>query len=382
MSYRLKLLDQAGDAKEAQAALVRFLVTVAYLNEVVNAVEKNYSMLVHTSGKKEDHSADLTIIEESIKTLRDSDSEGFDGLVTLIHATAEALYKETDADQLTSYVVENASRATPVVLNSERDRAAAGDSATEPSSPFTIIIGGNIVSRGVTFPNLLAMFFTRNVRHKLQQDTYIQRARMFGARNEYLEHFELTIPTQLYADWHRCFVFHRLALATVKTNLGSPVWIGDSRIAVASDTSIDKATVALDKGEMSFGMFDFTPELDAIVQAGQSSLDTLKTLRDKIGNEALPKFLIEYIQAVAEDSGSLAIHTASSIAGYGDSANQAAISREKGFMGKPQLEPSKFPTAMHHVKIFHNGQGRAKLFYKYKDRVQFIQNLSNSLQAA
>jgi hypothetical protein len=71
-----------------------------------------------------------------------------------------------------------------VVLNSERDRTAAGDNATEPSSPFTIIIGGNIVSRGVTFPNLLTMFFTRNVRHKLQQDTYIQRARMFGARGE------------------------------------------------------------------------------------------------------------------------------------------------------------------------------------------------------
>jgi hypothetical protein len=109
-----------------------------------------------------------------------------------------------------------------VVLNSERDRRAMGDSATEPSSPFTIIIGGNIVSRGVTFPNLLSMFFTRNVRHKLQQDTYIQRARMFGSRGEYLKHFELTIPTQLYWDWHRCFVFHKLALATINNILGSP----------------------------------------------------------------------------------------------------------------------------------------------------------------
>src|SRR6202162_6398846 len=95
--------------------------------------------------------------------------------------------------QANEYVVENISRASTVVLNSERDRVAAGDSATEPTSPFTIIIGGNIVSRGVTFPNLLAMFFTRDVANKLQQDTYIQRARMFGARGEYLKHFELTI---------------------------------------------------------------------------------------------------------------------------------------------------------------------------------------------
>jgi hypothetical protein len=139
-----------------------------------------------------------------------------------VYQAAQTLYPNADADLLTEYVVTNASRATLVVLNSERDRRAMGDSATEPSSPFTIIIGGNIVSRGVTFPNLLSMFFTRNVRHKLQQDTYIQRARMFGSRGEYLKHFELTIPTQLYSDWHRCFVFHKLALATINNILGSP----------------------------------------------------------------------------------------------------------------------------------------------------------------
>jgi len=256
----LKLLTQSGGEKEAQAALIRFFVTVAHLNLDVNETEENYSMLVHTSGKKQDHSVDLEIIEESLRILRDGESEKFGDLVRLIHKTASELYPETDHIALTSYVVENVSRATPVVLNSERDRAAAGDSATEPSSPFTIIIGGNIVSRGVTFPNLLSMFFTRDVSQKLQQDTYIQRARMFGARNQYLKHFELTIPAQLYADWHRCFVFHRLALQTVKTNLGSPVWIGDGRISVASSASIDKATVVLDQGEMSFGIFDFSTE--------------------------------------------------------------------------------------------------------------------------
>jgi hypothetical protein len=221
------------------------------------------------------------------------------------------------------------------------------------------------------------MFFTRNVKHKLQQDTYIQRARMFGARGRYLKHFELTIPAQLYADWHRCFVFHKLALATITNNLGSPVWIGDNRVSVAGDSSIDKATVALDKGEMSFGMFDNSSALDAIVVKDQSSIKTLEKLRAKIGNDALPRFLIQYIEAVSQNSpGSLAIHTASSIEGYGLKANQKAISRDKGFMGKSQLEPKKFPNAIHHVKIFYNKQGKAKLFYKFKGSLQFVQNLN------
>jgi hypothetical protein len=381
ISYRLTLLDQTPNPNAPRDALVRFLVTSAYLNLYVNGAEENYTMLVHTSGKKQDHEVDRLTIEQAAQSLSDTSSADFSTLVTLIHAAAHKLYPDADADHVTEYVVSNASRITLTVLNSERDRTAAGDSATDPTSPFTVIIGGNIISRGVTFPNLLSMYFTRNVAHRLQQDTYIQRARMFGARGGYLKHFELTIPEQLYSDWHRCFVFHRLAFATVKDGLGSPVWIGDNRVAVASSASIDKATVALDKGEMSFGMFDFSATLDQIVLADQNAIATLETLRNEIGNDALPQFLIQYIAQVAPNgAGSLAIHTASSIANYGDSANQDTISRDKGFMGKNQLEPKnkKFQQAVHHIKVFHNAAGKAKVFYKYKGSLQFVQNIKSA----
>jgi hypothetical protein len=377
LAYRLTLLNKGGSQKEAQDALVRFLVTVAYLNAHVNKQQpKNYTMLVHTSGRNLDHETDRVTIEQAVQALLDSESGRFDTLVNQVHQQAQQLYPNADADLLTEYVVANASRTTLIVLNSKRDRIAGSSSATEPSSPFTIIIGGNIVSRGVTFPNLLAMFFTRNVKHKLQQDTYIQRARMFGARGEYLQHFELTIPSQLYADWHRCFVFHRLALETSKSNLGSPVWLGDNRVSVAANASIDKATVALDKGEMSFGVFDYSDDLDAIVKTNQGTVETLTALSRKIGKDALPTFLIEYIRVTSAGraAGLLAIHTASSIAGSRD-ADKNAISRNKGFMGKTQLELSKFPNAVHHVKIFHNGEGKARLFYKFRGTITFMQNI-------
>lgn len=375
LSYRLKLLDQAGSPEEARDALVRFLVTVAYLNSYENKGEENYSMLVHTSGKKEDHEIDRSTIEKSVHALIDSEGKEFSVIVKKVHETAKKLYPKSDPDLLTEYVVSNASRTTLTVLNSERDRKALGDNATEPSSPFTIIVGGNIVSRGVTFPNLLALFFTRNVKHRLQQDTYIQRARMFGARGKYLKHFELTIPTQLYADWHKCFVFHKLALQTLKGKLGSPVWIANSRVSVASSSSVNKATVSMDKGEMSFALFDFANNLDNIVQEDQQSIGTLKKLNKKIGADGLPMFLIDYVEALSKGSpGSVAIHTSSSIVGSKDS-DQKAISRAKGFMGKSQLEINKFPDAVHHIKIFYNGKNKARLFYKFKGSIQFVQKL-------
>jgi hypothetical protein len=377
--YRLTELTGPGNPSDARKALARFLVTVAELNTKAIASDKdeeNYSFLMHTSGKTDDHRNDRKIIEEAMKALVSRKGKPFEEFVELIHEQAKLLYENSDADELTSYVIANASRSAFVVLNSKRDKASAGDKPTMPTCPFTVIIGGNIVSRGVTFPNLLAMFFTRNVQTKLQQDTYIQRARMFGARGKYLQHFELTIPATLYADWHRCFVFHRLALQAIKNNNASPVWIGDRRISIASASSIDRGTVDLDKGEMSFQVFE-NPDLqklDEIVAIDPTSVETLRALASEIG-EALPLYLIEYIEAALKSSqGTLAVHRSSSIANYKESADQEGVARSKGFIGNPQLEKAKFPTAIHHVKILYNSKGKARVFYKNTGAVHFVHN--------
>lgn len=380
VAYRLTLLSGPGTSGDVEKALARFLVTVAYLNltdEASGRSEQNYSFLVHTSGKTDDHQTDRLTIASAVHALVTAKGKKFKSVVAEIYEQACRLYPSSNAEELTEYVIKNASRHSFVVLNSKRERAAAGDKPTEPTCPFTIIIGGNIVSRGVTFPNLLAMYFTRDVASRLQQDTYIQRARMFGARGKYLQHFELTIPRSLYSDWHRCFVFHRLALQTIQKNLLSPVWLGDGRITIASASSIDRGTVDLTKGEMSFHMFEVGDinALDAIVDDDPRSIKTLTKLAEVV-KSGLPKFLIDYLAAsVKSKPGTLAIHRAASIAGYGDSADKASIARRKGFIGKPQLEEKAFPGAIHHIKIFFNGEGKARVFYKNLGGVQFVQNL-------
>jgi hypothetical protein len=251
--------------------------------------------------------------------------------------------------------------------------------ATSPATPFTVVIGGNIVSRGVTFENLLSMFFTRNSKGKLQQDTYIQRARMFGNRGLYLPYFELAIPESLYADWHRCFVFHKLAIAAIEAGDGSPVWLADSRISVASSASIDKARVQFDRGEMSFGMFDYDAKLEKMLEKGEDPLQVLSELQKRIGKAALPDYLLSYVARVLpKGKASIAIHPSGSIAGRkDDSIDQVKIERTKGFMGASELQKSKFPDAIHHFKIFFNAKNRARVFYKFEGSLQFIKNLRN-----
>jgi hypothetical protein len=187
-----------------------------------------------------------------------------------------------------------------------------------------VIIGGNIISRGVTF-------------------TYIPRARMFGSRKAYLDYFELTIPKTLYLDWQRCFIFHRLSLEARKQNNRSPVWLDGERITAAASSSIDKTNILVDRGEMSFDLFDFDPNgIKQILDTKESGLQKTKALSGLLGTKCLPGYLIDYMQNFrpAGDE-SIAVHSPRTIAGYADKAGEidkATITRTKGFIGDRELE--------------------------------------------
>src|SRR6185312_3145010 len=136
-------------------------------------------MLIHTSGKRDDHKIDRKTIEATFSPLVDDKSAKFGDYIRELAEIAVELYPNTSYQEVVKYIVVNASRFAVVVMNSDREKGTDFVSATNPATLFTIVIGGNIVSRGVTFNNLLSMYFTRSPKSKLQQDTYIQRARMF-----------------------------------------------------------------------------------------------------------------------------------------------------------------------------------------------------------
>ena len=128
------------------------------------------------------------------EALRDDKNKNYEPYYKRLWDLAGEMYP-SKANDIAKYILSNADRNNIVVMNSDKEvNAADNRTATDPSAPFTVIIGGNIISRGVTFNNLLSMFFTRDVKHKLQQDTYIQRARMFGSRKGILELLRVDDP--------------------------------------------------------------------------------------------------------------------------------------------------------------------------------------------
>ena len=383
LQFRLCFLPDAGDdPHHLREALFRFLIRVGYLNSFVNEAETNYSLLIHTSGRKDDHVVDYKQVVKIFEALRDEKNGNYQSYYRKIWDIASELYSDR-ANDVVKYILANCDRNNVVVMNSDKEvNAADNRTGTNPSAPFTVVIGGNIVSRGVTFENLLSMFFTRDVKHKLQQDTYIQRARMFGSRKAYLQYFELTIPKSLYLDWQRCFIFHRLSLQARKQDNRSPVWLDGERITAAASSSIDKTNILVDRGEMSFDLFAYDPErIESILEQKITSLRKVKALSELLGKQCLPDYLVNYIESFCPSGDkSIAVHAPKSIAGYADKPGEidkSTITRTKGFIGEPQLEKGKYPDAIHHINILHNDAGRARVFYKYEGNIRFLKTPRN-----
>lgn len=373
LNYQLKLMsNRKDDGSEERAALFRFLVNVAHLN-MSSDHEENYSFLIHTSGKKIDHKKDLDVFRKIFSALSDKGGRKFSKYAEEIWNISKAKYTDISANNITKYIVNNISKHAIMVLNSEAEFKKVGGNATNPSALFTLVIGGNIVSRGVTFNNLLSMFFTRDVKNKLQQDTYVQRARMFGSRGKYLRHFELTIPTLLFSDWHRCFVYHRLALESIESGLGSPVWVADKRIAAAASASIDRSTVDLDKGEMGFPLFDFDPAIDEIARTVKEPLAIVDELAKLIG-PGFPIYLQTFLrQTLSRRTTGLKFFPSKSVFPGMTAAEKELIERRQGFL--TIRDSDRVGNVAHFIRIFTNDDGKARLFYKFDGAVSFIKNV-------
>lgn len=326
----------------------------------------NYCMLVHTSGSKSDHTGDARIITDVFVTLADSRSRNFAKYVKELYDLAQKHFPDF-ADAVVKYVLTNIDRNNVVVMNSNSSKQQANYiNATNPSTLFTVAIGGNLVSRGITFDNLLTMFFTREA-HRMQQDTYIQRARMFGSRGSYLEWFQLHIPTSLYWEWQRCFVFHKLSIAAIRSGEGVPLWLQDSRITAVATSSIKAASVQWKSGEMFWDKFDLASQTrDWLVNDPGEGMARVRRLRSEIGTDLLPNYLVDFIENfLPYGDQSVVVHGVLDLTSRYSSADIDLIVRDKGFIGRNQLNRARYQRALHHIYVITNPRGEARVYYNY-----------------
>ncbi|MBS1872319.1 MAG: hypothetical protein JSU00_03840 [Acidobacteria bacterium] len=178
-------------------AILTFVLAVClrrWQQAEANDKKKKYAMVIHNDTQKAAHAwqnqvigwifdaASSAAVDEP-ERLRRYFADAYADLKESIEADQGRL---PGVDQAFEMFV-NALQGDDMVretVNSDREVMALLDERAELKlrTPFNIYLGGSILDRGITIPNLIAFYYGRNPR-TMQADTVLQHSRMYGSRD-------------------------------------------------------------------------------------------------------------------------------------------------------------------------------------------------------
>jgi hypothetical protein len=180
-------------------ALVTFIVSVAVRRwqeeaSAPGGVPPKYAMVIHNDTQRSAQSWQQTVVEWILETLGETAAKAPIGLDAIFGEAYDDL-KVSVAGQGGKMPARKVAFATFVrflvddeivtqKVNSDAQVMDLLDKNAELKlrTPLNIFIGGNILDRGITIPNLIAFYYGRNPR-TMQADTVLQHSRMYGARD-------------------------------------------------------------------------------------------------------------------------------------------------------------------------------------------------------
>ena len=178
-------------------AIVTFMVAACVRRwQQTELKEKNrkYAMVIHNDTQKAAHAWQTQIIDWVFEAITDAAANQPKTMRPVFDAAYNDLSKSIGADKGKMMPREDAFRrfletlngdhVVRETVNSDKDVMALLDDKAELRlrTPFNIFIGGNILDRGITIPNLIAFYYGRNPK-TMQADTVLQHSRMYGNRD-------------------------------------------------------------------------------------------------------------------------------------------------------------------------------------------------------
>jgi len=168
--------------------------------------ESNCNFMVHPSTRISIHSKFKNVIDSQLNLLQQStDDFGFDDSLKHIWLDLQRTRPDIEPyedikEQIVSLLDEQSIIVIPLNSKSFICRDANNPNALDLSKGFNIVVGGNTLGRGITFPHLQVVYYCRNSK-KPQADTFWQHSRVFGYDREQ-ELVRIYIPESL----HKLFV--------------------------------------------------------------------------------------------------------------------------------------------------------------------------------
>ncbi len=191
-----RVLDSPNTAGMVRAIMTFVLASCLRRWQQSEAGEKKrkYAMVVHNDTQKAAHAWQDQVIEWIFAAATEAANSKPDALRPFFDRAFADLGRSIEADKgrvpevaKAFEMFVDALQSGDVVretVNSDHQVMALLDERCELRlrTPFNIFVGGSILDRGITIPNLIAFYYGRNPK-TMQADTVLQHSRMYGNRD-------------------------------------------------------------------------------------------------------------------------------------------------------------------------------------------------------
>ena len=170
-------IDPNADTYWLNRAILNYLVVVAQFKLTGYSTVCNF--LIHPSAKTRDHTIVAEKVGEILNQVLQGITDNEDEIENNLMVEWENLYSTKPEIRPFEEIFD---RIKDILFHSEikiRILNSKSDVTIDVETGYNIVVGGNILGRGVTFPNLQTIFYSRTARTP-QADTYWQHCRMFG----------------------------------------------------------------------------------------------------------------------------------------------------------------------------------------------------------
>lgn len=175
--------------------IVNFIVGGIVLSAQIKKKD-HYAYVIHTATQKGSHFSLKKVVDILFEQIRNRDEETTPLIENLITMAYEDIKRSVEAYHYQMpylktvkedfYKVIDKEYYSVDIVNSENqieDLLDEDSGELSLRTPFSIFVGGQVLDRGVTIPNMIGFYYGRNP-VTMQQDTVMQHSRMFGYRKK------------------------------------------------------------------------------------------------------------------------------------------------------------------------------------------------------
>lgn len=187
--------------------VIDYFLVVSAIKRMRASVKKEYKsdMIIHMDRTQALHGLIFSRVEEVINNVKDAFLNN--DSVEFYHTKLKKAYDKYLQHSLQSQypfddvLIENIKEvvlSTGIILQNAHGKRTKDTTWTKYHKIF---IGGDLLQRGLTFPNLLVTLFTRFAKSGGNMDTTLQRARWFGYRGKYLDLCKIFTTTEIAKEF-------------------------------------------------------------------------------------------------------------------------------------------------------------------------------------